>query len=76
MAFTEKNNALYAEDVALSDIAKEFGTPTYVYSAAHIRGQFNALKTAMEKALPADKQPLLCRSHQGLCHFIASSGDA
>lgn len=60
MAFIEKENTLYAEDVALTDIARKFGTPTYVYSAAHIRGQFTALKAAMQKALPADRQPLLC----------------
>ena len=60
MAFIEKENTLYAEDVALADIARKFGTPTYIYSAAHIRGQFAALKTAMQKALPADRQPLLC----------------
>jgi diaminopimelate decarboxylase len=58
--FIEKNNALYAEGVSLETLAKEFGTPTYVYSSAHIKGQFEALKGAMQKALPKDKQPLLC----------------
>src|SRR5262245_10715697 len=60
MGFLEKNNELFVEDVALTDLAKKHGTPTYIYSAAHIRGQFKALKDAMAKALPADKQPLLC----------------
>src|SRR5688572_958489 len=60
MAFIENKNVLYAEEVSLADIAKEFGTPTYVYSAAHIRGQFEELKGAMARALPKDKQPLLC----------------
>ena len=33
-AFTLKNGELYAESVALSDIADRFGTPCYVYSRA------------------------------------------
>ncbi len=58
--FIEKNGILHAEKIALPDIAKKFGTPTYVYSADAIRQQYNALKTAMEKALPPDRQPKLC----------------
>jgi diaminopimelate decarboxylase len=30
--FSEKNGVWYAEDIPLSDLAKEFGTPLYVYS--------------------------------------------
>lgn len=58
--FEEKNGILHAEDVALTTIANEVGTPTYVYSAAHIRHQFERLQGAMQRALPADRQPLLC----------------
>lgn len=58
--FEEKNGVLHADDVPLDKIAKEAGTPTYVYSASHIRGQYNRLKQAMEKALPKNKQPMLC----------------
>lgn len=39
--FSLKNGELHAEDVALSDIAAEFGTPCYVYSR-------QALQTAFE----------------------------
>ena len=30
--FSKKNDVWYAEDIPLSDLAKEFGTPLYVYS--------------------------------------------
>ncbi len=43
--FTIKNNALFAEDVALTDIAKRFSTPCYVYSKTaliHAFESFNA----------------------------------
>lgn len=58
--FTIKNERLHVEDISLEDIAKQYGTPCYVYSAAHIRAQYTALQAAMKKTLPADKQPLLC----------------
>lgn len=49
-----------ADGVPLSRIAAEVGTPTYVYSASVIEDQFNKLKDAMSRALPRDRQPLLC----------------
>jgi len=58
--FNEKNNELYADDVALSKIAEAVGTPTYVYSASVVRSQYRALSDAMASALPAERQPLLC----------------
>ena len=30
--FTERDGTWYAEEIALTDLAKEFGTPLYVYS--------------------------------------------
>jgi diaminopimelate decarboxylase len=32
--FSQRNGELHAEDVALSRVAAEFGTPCYVYSRA------------------------------------------
>lgn len=40
--FSYKNGELYAENVALTDIAKKFGTPTYVYSKAALLENFSA----------------------------------
>lgn len=58
--FQEKDGVLCADDVPLSEIAAQVGTPTYIYSTSVIQAQFDALKGAMEKALPKDRQPLLC----------------
>ena len=38
--FTPKNNILHAENVALNNIANEFGTPCYVYSKAALINAF------------------------------------
>lgn len=58
--FQEKNGVLHVDDVSLETIAKEIGTPCYVYSSTVIEDQFNKLQGAMQKVLPKDRQPLLC----------------
>jgi diaminopimelate decarboxylase len=60
IGFNEKNGVLHADKVSLVEIASNFGSPTYVYSAGVIRDQYAKLAGAMEKALPADRQPMLC----------------
>jgi len=45
--FHTVNDALYAEQVALSSIAAQFGTPCYVYSRAALTAAFNDLETAL-----------------------------
>ncbi len=58
--FEEQDGVLHADGVSLARIAEEVGTPVYVYSAGVIEEQFGKLKGAMQKALPKDRQPLLC----------------
>lgn len=45
--FTRREGALYAEGVALTDIAKRFGTPCYVYSRAAITCNYLAYSQAL-----------------------------
>ena len=47
-AFTSRDGQLFAEGVALSAIAERFGTPTYVYSRAHIEAQYRAYADALQ----------------------------
>ena len=44
--FHTRDGQLYAEGVALTDIARQFGTPCYVYSRAAIEGQWHAFDQA------------------------------
>lgn len=46
-AFNYRDGELFAENVALSALAQRFGTPTYVYSRAHIEGQYRAYADAL-----------------------------
>lgn len=47
-AFQRRDGELFAEGVALSAVAQRFGTPTYVYSRAHIEAQYNAYADALQ----------------------------
>lgn len=58
--FTYRDNVLHCEDVALSEIAANYGTPAYIYSAGAIRAQVQALKDAFGQALPENRQPRFC----------------
>ena len=44
--FTERNGTWYAEEIPLSDLAKEFGTPLYVYSKKALTEAYQAYDKA------------------------------
>jgi diaminopimelate decarboxylase len=44
--FSERNGAWYAEDIALADLAKKFGTPLYVYSKKALTEAYQAYDKA------------------------------
>ena len=45
--FECRNGELWAEDVRVSDLAQEFGTPLYVYSAKTLQRHYMAFDTAL-----------------------------
>ncbi len=47
MAFAYRAGALCAEQVSLEEIARQFGTPCYVYSRAAIEGNFERFANAL-----------------------------
>ncbi len=54
-SFTYQEGELFAEDVAAADIAREFGTPCYVYSRAALEAAFEEYRAAL-----ADCPHLIC----------------
>ena len=44
--FTERNDSWYAEEIPLADLAKEFGTPLYVYSKKALTEAYQAYDKA------------------------------
>jgi diaminopimelate decarboxylase len=46
--FTYKDNRLFAEDVAIGDLAARLGTPLYIYSARTLRRHYRVLSEAFK----------------------------
>ncbi|WP_062307085.1 diaminopimelate decarboxylase [Polynucleobacter sinensis] len=46
VGFTERNGSWYVEDIPLADLAKEFGTPLYVYSKKALANAYQAYDRA------------------------------
>ncbi len=59
--FNYQNGQLCAEDVSLQALAKEYGTPTYVYSRATLERHWHAFNDAFNDA-NGDKPHLICYS--------------
>jgi len=53
--FQHQNGTLHAEDVSLARLAKEFGTPLYVYSRAALRDAWDSYARAL-----AGRKALVC----------------
>ncbi|GIZ53421.1 diaminopimelate decarboxylase [Noviherbaspirillum aridicola] len=60
--FSYKNGALHAENLPLSEIARQFGSPTYVYSRAALVENFSAYADACRANGRDDKSALVCYS--------------
>lgn len=66
---TGKDGVLHADDIPLTRLAEEFGTPCYVYSAQGIRRAVTALQDALARALPAPRRPLIayaCKNNSNI----------
>lgn len=55
--FSYRSGTLFAEGVSVSDLARRYGTPLYVYSRSHLRERYDAIARAM-----APVKPLICYS--------------
>ncbi len=73
-AFTHRDGSLFAEDVALSAIAERFGTPTYVYSRAHIEAQYGAYAEALRGTPHLICFAVKANSNLGVLNVLARLG--
>lgn len=60
--FAYLDGTLFAEGVALSDIARQFGTPVYVYSRSAITANYAAYADACRRLGQGDDPSLICFS--------------
>ena len=72
--FEYKQGNLYASDVAIADIAKQVGTPFYVYSAQGIKDNFLRLKNAFSERQHQIHYAVKANSNLGLLAYLNNLG--
>jgi diaminopimelate decarboxylase len=73
-AFNYRDGELFAEGVALSAIAERFGTPTYVYSRAHIEAQYLSYTDALQGVEHLVCFAVKANSNLGVLNVLARMG--
>lgn len=73
-AFNYRDGELFAEGVALSAIAQRFGTPTYVYSRAHIEAQYRSFTDALDGVPHLVCYAVKANSNLGVLNALARMG--
>ncbi|MEQ9452663.1 MAG: diaminopimelate decarboxylase [Pseudomonadales bacterium] len=68
------DQTLYIEEVALEAIAQAVGTPTYVYSKAHITAQFEALTEAFSRTPTAIHYAVKANSNLAILSLLGELG--
>ncbi|MDX5319713.1 MAG: diaminopimelate decarboxylase, partial [Bacteroidota bacterium] len=69
-----ENNAWSIQGVSLLDIAREFGTPVYVYDADHIIAQYQRLQTAFKGAKLKVKYAMKALSNIHVLQLLKTQG--
>ncbi|MCA8991515.1 MAG: diaminopimelate decarboxylase [Planctomycetaceae bacterium] len=72
--FQYKNNELYCEDVKVADLAKEFGTPLWVYSANKILHEYRAIQDAFEEVDPVVCYSVKSNSNLSILRLLNGAG--
>lgn len=72
--FEHRNGILYGEDVALSDIAKTYGTPSYVYSRATLERHWHAFDDAVSAHKHLICYAVKANSNIGVLSVLAKLG--
>ncbi|MBD9465883.1 diaminopimelate decarboxylase [Pseudomonas sp. Pdm06] len=73
-AFNYRGGELFAEGIALSAIAERFGTPTYVYSRAHIEAQYRTFADALDGVPHLVCFAVKANSNLGVLNVLARLG--
>ncbi|MBL1255325.1 diaminopimelate decarboxylase [Methylocystis sp. Sn-Cys] len=72
--FDYRNGALFAEDVAVSELASDVGTPFYCYSAATIRRHFRVFSQAFTGLDALVCYAMKANSNQAVLRLLAKEG--
>jgi len=73
-AFRYQENELYCEDVSLSELAEEFGTPLYVYSRSQVIRNFRTLEAPLAGTEHLVCYALKANANTALLKILAQEG--
>lgn len=73
MSFNYKNNELHCENVAIENIAKNFGTPFYLYSSEKFKDNFLGIKNSFKQDVTVCFAIKSC-SNIAILKYLASLG--
>jgi diaminopimelate decarboxylase len=72
--FTYKDNALNCEDIPISVLAKKYGTPLYVYSAAAIQQRYHVMHAAFRSVPHTICYSVKANSNLSILRMLAKMG--
>jgi diaminopimelate decarboxylase len=72
--FAYRDRTLFCEDVAVPELAGEYGTPLYVYSQATLLRHLNEVQTAFKDADPIIAYSVKSNGNLGICKLMAEHG--
>lgn len=73
-AFTYQANQLYAENIPVTAIADQFGTPTYIYSKKHIIEQFKSYQDSLRGTTSLVCYAVKANSNIAILNILAKLG--
>lgn len=68
------NGQLYCENVPIQELAKQYGTPLFVYSQATLLHHLRSLKKAFEEAKPIICYSIKANGNLSICRLLGEHG--
>lgn len=72
--FQYRNHTLFCEDVPVSQLAEQYGTPLWVYSQATLVHHLKALQSAFEEANPLICYSIKTNGNTHICKLMRENG--
>ncbi len=72
--FQYRNQALFCEDVPVSQLAEQYGTPLWVYSQATLVHHLKALQSAFEEVNPLICYSIKTNGNTHICRLMQQNG--
>lgn len=72
--FTYERGQLFAEGVAVAELAKKYGTPLFIYSRSHIQEQYRSLVSALKELAPLICYSVKVNTSAAIINTLAKEG--